>query len=193
MILRAIYMVALAVTMSGCGGQSYVRETTRTLADDVGGLQKSLARFSAAQRETASQRIDRIMKQRRQLAEGDGEIAAQIAKLKPSDAALSDALYTGALKTARDRIDKEKSLADRMVSEREALKATQTKFDADLGAQLETLASQLRDLGSMPSLKSQGQFVFDYLKSTADEVEKLEQAAKQANTKAETPTGGASR
>ncbi len=199
MIARSMCLLVMVGVLSGCGGHTYVRETTRTLGDDVGSLQKSLARYATAQRETASQRIDRIMKQRRQIADGDDEIAAQIAKLKtpleggPSQAADAQALYDGALKTARERIAKETSFAERMVSEREVLKATQAKFDPQLTLQLDALASQLRELGAAPSLKVQGEFIFEYFQSTADEVGKLEKAAKESSDRAETPTGGAGR
>lgn len=180
--------VCTTLVGAGCGGQRYVRETTRTLADDVASLQRDLARHAVAHQEAAARRIDRIMKERRQLADGEQEIAVRLDKLSGAET-----LYSHALTEARTRVGLEKSLAERLVSEREALKGTQGKFDAQLASQLEALASQLSELGTLPSLKAQGEFLFKYFQSTADEVGKLEKAAKESTDKAQAPAGGTGR
>ena len=184
----AAWMIFTALMLAGCASDQYVQETTRLLASDVTTLQGGVGRYVTGQQELAARRIDRVMKERRQLAEGDEEITAQ---LRTRDGATD--LYATVLAGARGAVAKEKTTAERMLNEREALKSTQTPFDPELAKKLQGLASQLTGLGTPPSTKEQATFVFEYFKEIGKAVKQAEKGASDAADKAEAPASGESR
>ena len=182
------WLILTAVMLAGCASDRYVRETTQLLASDVTTLQGGVGRYVTGQQELAARRIDRILKERRQLAEGDEEIEAQLQK--PAGSA---ELYTTALRGARDAVAKEKTTAERMLGEREALKSSQVSFDPELAKKLQGLASQLTGLCAPPSAKEQAKFVFEYFKEIGQAVKEAEKAASDSAGKAEAPASGEGR
>lgn len=183
----AAWTIFTALALAGCAS-GYVQETTRLLASDVTTLQGGVGRYVTGQQELAARRIDRVMKERRQLAEGDEELEAQ---LQTRDGAAG--LYATALAGARSALAKEKTTAERMLNEREALKNTQTPFDPELAKKLQGLASQLTGLGTPASAKEQAKFVFEYFKEIGKAVKQAEKAASDSADKAEAPASGESR
>ena len=174
-----------AAVLSGCASERYVRGTTQTVADNVASLQRDLARYERGHEASAARRIDLVMRERRQVADGDEEVAAQLRKVTSGQA-----LYARALGAAGKRISAERARAEQDLAERKALVDSQSKVDIQAASQLEALVMQLKDLSAQPNLKDRAAFLGEYFKRTKKAIEEAEDAAKKSAEKAGDPAGG---